>query len=73
MNDLFEKLVVAVPSAAAVIIVVVLFLRHLRDERKSRDAAQAKFLDTLRTLSEPIAELTTEVRLLRDRQDTHGR
>ena len=66
MEGLLEKLAVSAPAAFAVIAVVVLFLRHLREERKSRDTAQAKFLNTMEKLSEPIAELVVEVRLLRD-------
>lgn len=69
MNELLLDLAVAAPAAAAVIAVVMLFLKHLREERMSRDSAQAKFLGTLAKLSEPISELTTEVRMLRDRHD----
>ena len=68
MNDLLTQLIVAVPAAVAVILTVVLFLRHLREERKSRDESQAKLLETIGKLSEPITELTIEVRLLRERQ-----
>lgn len=70
MSDLLERLAVAIPAAMAVIVVVVLFLKHLRGERVSRDAAQTRFLDTMARLAEPITELTTEVRMLRDRQDS---
>lgn len=69
MIEFLSELAVAVPSAAAVIVVVMMFLKHLRQERESRDTAQSKFLATLAKLSEPITELTTEVRLLRDRAD----
>lgn len=72
MNDFFTELAKASPAAAAVVIVVMLFLKHLREERKSRDTAQTKFLDTLARLSEPITELTTEVRMLRDKQSVAG-
>jgi len=68
VNDLLTQLIVAVPAAVAVILTVVLFLRHLREERKSRDESQAKLLETIGKLSEPITELTIEVRLLRERQ-----
>lgn len=64
--DLIEKLAVAAPAAGAVIVVVWLFLKHLREERRSRDAAQAKFLGTMEKLSAPITELVIEVRLLRE-------
>lgn len=64
MDKILTELAVAVPSAAAVIVVVVLFLKHLRAERESRDAAQLKFLDSIEHLAGPIRELTTEVRLL---------
>jgi len=63
-----SELIVAVPAAAAVIFVVTLFLRHLREERASRDAAQTKFLDSMNRLSEPLTQLITEVRLLREQQ-----
>lgn len=68
MEELVEKLAVSVPAAVAVILVVVLFLKHLREERKSRDKAQSQFLTTLEKLSEPITELVVEVRLLREQQ-----
>jgi hypothetical protein len=67
--ELLTNLAVAIPAAVAVIVVVVLFLKFLRDERKSRDAAQTKFLDTLAKLSVPITELTLEVRSLREAHD----
>lgn len=66
--DLLEKIAVAAPAAAAVIVVVWLFLKHLREERVSRDTTQAKFLGTMDKLSAPIAELVVEVRLLREDQ-----
>lgn len=66
MTDFLLKLAVAVPAAVAVIVVVMMFLKHLREERVSRDTAQAKFLATLAKLSEPITELTIEVRMLRE-------
>lgn len=69
MSELMTALIGAAPAAVAVIVVVALFLKHLRQERTSRDATQTKFLNTLARLSEPITELTTEVRLLRERQD----
>ena len=64
--DFIEKIAVAAPAAAAVIVVVWLFLKHLREERVSRDTAQTKFLSTLEKLSAPISELVVEVRLLRE-------
>lgn len=69
MPEVLVDLAVTAPAAAATILVVVLFLKHLREERKSRDAAQEKFLDTMRKLSEPITELTLEVRSLREAHD----
>lgn len=68
--DLMEKIAVAAPAAAAVIVVVWLFLKHLREERVSRDTTQAKFLSTMDKLSAPIAELVIEVRLLREDSQT---
>jgi hypothetical protein len=66
MEKILIELAVAVPSAAAVIVVVILFLKHQRSERESRDAAQAAFLSAMTSLSKPIHELSTEVRMLRD-------
>lgn len=65
MNDIL----VSGAAVAAVITVVTLFLKHLREERTSRDAAQLKFLETLAKLSVPITELTLEVRMLREGHD----
>lgn len=64
-SNILSELVVAVPAAAAVVITVMLFLRHLKDERKSRDETQKHFLDSMSQLSAPIQELTMEVRALR--------
>lgn len=68
MELLLDKLAVAVPAAVAVIVVVMLFLKHLREERRSRDKVQSQFLTTIEKLSEPITELVVEVRLLREQQ-----
>lgn len=70
--DLIEKLAVAAPAAAAVIVVVWLFLKHLREERRSRDTTQAKFLGAMEKLSVPITELVIEVRLLREETQTRA-
>ncbi len=69
MNELLKELIVAGPSAAAVIIVVLLFLRHLKDAQKSRDAMQSRWMTVMGKLSGAISELTTEVHLLRDRHE----
>ena len=66
MEEFLKDMSVAAPAAAATIFCVVLFLRHLREERKSRDETQSKFLVTMEKLSAPITELTIEVRLLRE-------
>lgn len=68
MSEWLTQLIVSAPTAAAVIVVVMLFLKHQREERISRDTAQAKFLSAIESLAEPITELTIEVRLLRERQ-----
>ncbi len=65
-EGLLVQLIVAIPAAVAVIVCVVLFLKHMREERVSRDTAQTRFLEVLERLSEPIAELTIEVRMLRE-------
>ena len=69
MSELLARLFVEAIAAAAVIFCVVLFLKFLREERKSRDLMQEKFLATLARLSEPITELTLEVRSLRESHD----
>lgn len=66
MTDLLLNLAISVPSAVAVIITVVVFLRHMTEDRRSRDAAQQRFLNAMEKLSVPIQELTIEVRLLRE-------
>jgi hypothetical protein len=66
MTDLLLNLAISVPSAVAVIITVLVFLRHMTEDRRSRDAAQQRFLNTMEKLSVPIQELTIEVRLLRE-------
>jgi hypothetical protein len=66
VTDLLLNLAISVPSAVAVIITVVVFLRHMTEDRRSRDAAQQRFLNAMEKLSVPIQELTIEVRLLRE-------
>lgn len=66
MTDLLLNLAISVPSAVAVIITVLVFLRHMTEDRRSRDAAQQRFLNAMEKLSVPIQELTIEVRLLRE-------
>jgi len=66
MTDLLLNLAISVPSAVAVIITVLVFLRHMTEDRRSRDAAQQRFLNVMEKLSVPIQELTIEVRLLRE-------
>lgn len=66
--EYLPQLIISAPAAASVIIAVVLFLRHLKDERKSRDNMQIKWLDTMNKLAGAVSELTVEVRLLRDIQ-----
>lgn len=69
MSELLGRLLVEGIAAAAVIICVMLFLKYLREERKSRDKAQERFLAAIEKLSVPITELTLEVRMLRDQHD----
>ncbi len=82
-TEILTQLVVAVPAAVAVVVTVIVFLKHIRKESQSRDDSQKAFLhaterertsrdnerqmfaDTISTLSVPITELTTEVKLLR--------
>jgi hypothetical protein len=66
VTDLLLNLAISVPSAVAVIITVLVFLRHMTEDRRSRDAAQQRFLNAMEKLSVPIQELTIEVRLLRE-------
>jgi hypothetical protein len=63
------QLVVAVPSAAAVIVVVSMFLRFMREERVTRaqeNQASHAVLERLRTALET---LTSEIRQVISRRD----
>ena len=54
--------VVAVPSAAAVIIVVAMFLRYMREERSSRDQRFQIQTEVLEKLRDAMGELAREIR-----------
>lgn len=60
--ELWGNLVVAVPSAAAVLVVVGMFLRFLRDERTSRDQQDQESHAVLEKLREGMGELAREIR-----------
>ena len=65
MVEPFGDLLIAVPSAGAVIYVVALFLRFLREERSTRDVHQAATTAVLERLRDSMEELAREVRSTR--------
>jgi len=70
VESAFPDLVGSVPAAAAVIVVVAMFLRFLREERKARDDLVRHTNEVLDGMRDTIRELSLEIReqtaLLRD-------
>ena len=62
MGEWVNGLGVAVPSAAAVIVVVGMFLRFMREERTSRDVHQQAVTTVLEKLRDSMGELAREIR-----------
>ncbi len=60
--ELWTQLVVAVPAAVAVIVVVGMFLRFMREERITRAQEAAASHAVLEKLREGMGELAQEIR-----------
>ena len=60
--EVLAQLVVAVPAAVAVIVVVSMFLRFLREERTVRAEDQRAVLAVLERLRDGMEELAREIR-----------
>lgn len=54
---ILTQLFVSIPAAVAVIVVVMLFLSHLKDERVSRD----KWITVMNKMTAAITELTSKL------------
>ena len=59
---MLAQLVVAVPAAVAVIVVVGMFLRFMREERAVRAQDHAAVLGVLERLRDSMEELAREIR-----------
>ena len=62
MGGWLNDLGVAVPRAVAVIVVVGMFMRFMREERVSRDQLQQQATAVLEKLRDSMAELAREIR-----------
>ena len=60
--ELWGNLVVAVPSAAAVILVVGMFLRFMREERVTRAQENQASHTVLESIRDSLQELAREIR-----------
>ena len=61
-SQLWADLAVALPSAGAVIVVVGMFLRFMREERVSRDKRFQVQTEVLEKLRDSMGELAREIR-----------
>lgn len=62
MENWLDDLGMAIPSTVAVLVVVTLFLRFLREERTSRDQQAQASHAVLEKLRDSMAELAQEIR-----------